>query len=69
MTRAEQRYLKSMKKALEGNIRTNCKGHGYKNVNGFSYKQIGEYLYLLLVSVPPADLGRYIRAKLWCKPL
>lgn len=69
MTREEQRYLKSLKKALEGNIRTNCKGHGYKNVNGYLYKQVGEYLYLLLVSVPPVDLGRYVSAKLWCKPL
>lgn len=69
MTREEQRYLKAIKKALVGNLRTNCKRNGFKNVNGYIYKQVEEYLYLLLVSVPPVDLGNYVSVKLWCKPL
>lgn len=69
MTRDEQKAVKELGKALEQAIKPSCKKYGYKSIRGYIYKVVDGYLYILLVSVPPIDLGKAISVRLWCKPL
>lgn len=69
MTREEQRFVREMKKAIEKGARPNCKKFGYKKIADFIYKVVNEYLYVLIITVPPIGLGKQIGIKLWCKPI
>lgn len=69
MTREEQRCVRELSKSMEKASRPNSKKYGYKSISGFLYKVVNEYLYELIISVPPVGCGKSIDVQLWCKPL
>lgn len=69
MTRAEQRFLREMKRPFEQTCRTAGKERGWKTVSGIHYQVRDGILYELFPDLPPVDRGTAISAWLCCKPV
>ncbi len=69
MTREEQRYVKELNKQLNPTMKQVAKDCGFQLSHGYAYRFVGEFVYVVLPSVPPVDLGHSLSLWLGMKPL
>lgn len=69
MTRAQQKFLRELKKPFEQACRAIGKERGWKTVSGIQYQVRDGMLYELLPDLPPVDRGTAVSAWLCCKPV
>lgn len=69
MIREDRTRIKEAKGQLDKVVKSISKEHGFKTITGLVYKIIDDFVFVVIVSIPPDDVGKKISINLYFKPL